>query len=110
MILQNEIRILHLLPHDGDSDAPIKCNLRVASLDHNPEYEALSYVWGNKGSLVDIQVSDRTVGVTKNLYSALQRLRLTDKTRPLWVDQLCINQWDMEEKEQQVRLMRRIYT
>ena len=110
MILQNEIRIIHLLPHSGDSGAPLKCELRVASLEDKPEYEALSYVWGDKDNLIDIQVSDLQVGVTENLYSALRRLRRADEPRPLWVDQLCINQWDTKEKEQQVRLMRHIYT
>jgi hypothetical protein len=110
MVLQNEIRILHILPHNGDSEAPIKCDIQVASLEDKPEYEALSYVWGDKLALVEIEVSDSKVGVTKNLYAALRRLRLANEARRLWVDQLCINQWDMKEKEQQVRLMRHIYS
>lgn len=110
MILQNEIRILYLLPHNGDVNTPIKCHLKVSSLKHDPQYEALSYVWGNQDSLLDIDVAGRKMAVTKNLHAALQRLRLENHTRPLWIDQLCISQWDTKEKEQQVRLMRQIYT
>jgi hypothetical protein len=31
-------------------------------------------------------------------------------TRLLWSDQLCINQYDLEERSKQVALMRRIYS
>lgn len=110
MILEDEIRILILLPHHGHSAAPIKCHLQVSSLEESPGYEALSYVWGDQNSLVDIEVESQKVGITKNLHAALFRLRVEGKKRRLWIDQLCINQWDTREKEQQVRLMRRIYS
>ncbi|KAH6997219.1 heterokaryon incompatibility protein-domain-containing protein [Ilyonectria destructans] len=110
MVSQNEIRILYLFPHNGDKDALLKSDVKVTSLETDPEYEAVSYVWGSTDSLIDIEVSGSKVGVTKNLHSFLQRLRLADKTRALWIDQLCINQWDTKEKAQQVRQMRQIYT
>ncbi|KAF7550394.1 hypothetical protein G7Z17_g5733 [Cylindrodendrum hubeiense] len=110
MVLQNEIRILYLFPHNGDNNALLKGDLKVAALEADPEYEAVSYVWGSSDSLVDIEVSGNKVGVTKNLDSFLRRLRLADKTRALWIDQLCINQWDNKEKAQQVRQMRQIYS
>lgn len=40
-----EMRVLPLLP--GDWSAGIQCALNVAALDGNPEYEAISYVWGH---------------------------------------------------------------
>ncbi|KAH7134683.1 heterokaryon incompatibility protein-domain-containing protein [Dactylonectria estremocensis] len=110
MISHNEIRILYLLPHNGDNESLLKGDLKVVALEKDPEYDAISYVWGNSESLIDVEISGHTVGVTKNLHSLLQRLRLADRTRPLWIDQLCINQWDLKEKAQQVRLMRQIYS
>ncbi|KPM38419.1 hypothetical protein AK830_g8125 [Neonectria ditissima] len=110
MVSRNEIRILHLSPHNGDSSAPLKADLRVAALEDNPDYEAVSYVWGSRDVLVDMEVSGRSVGVTKNLDAFLRRLRLPDQARALWIDQLCINQWDLKEKAQQVRQMRHIYS
>ena len=47
--------------------------------------------------------------ITPNLHAALRRLRYADRKRTLWIDQLCINQWDINEKASQVSLMRDIY-
>jgi hypothetical protein len=47
--------------------------------------------------------------VTINLYGALRRLRATAETRIVWIDALCINQEDLDERSQQVNLMGAIY-
>lgn len=111
MLSHDEIRILHLLPPpEGDVQAPIRCDISVVKLSEAPEYEALSYVWGGYALTEKIEVSGRQASITKNLYQALRQLRLPAQTRNLWVDQLCIEQWDLDEKVQQVRHMRKIYT
>jgi hypothetical protein len=104
----DQIRVLDILP--GDKDSLIRCDRRVVSLSAGPRYEALSYVWGNLTDLVDIELSGRVFGVTRNLYIALCRLRLLSNVRTVWIDQLCIEQNDYEEKSTQVRLMRQIYS
>jgi hypothetical protein len=104
---KREIRILNLSP--GVRQDIVICDLRIVDLDEKPEYEALSYVWGETKDGKNIVVSGHPVVVTSNLYDALVRLRLPTKKRTLWVDQLCINQWDINEKATQVALMRDIY-
>jgi hypothetical protein len=104
---KREIRILNLSP--GVRQDVVICDLRVVDLDEKPEYEALSYVWGETKDGKNIVVSGHPVVITSNLYDALVRLRLPTKKRTLWVDQLCINQWDIDEKATQVALMRDIY-
>lgn len=47
--------------------------------------------------------------MTKNLYAALLQLRDPFFERVLWVDAICINQSDEEEKAQQVTSMTRIF-
>jgi len=99
---------LDLLP--GYPDETIECHVRNISVDGNAQYEALSYVWGDAIEKRSLQVSGSPVNISPNLHDALRRLRYPNQIRTLWVDQICINQWDMEEKVSQVALMREIYS
>ncbi|KAH6674395.1 heterokaryon incompatibility protein-domain-containing protein, partial [Halenospora varia] len=45
----------------------------------------------------------------ENLEAALRRLRLSGKQRTIWIDAVCINQNDIQERQDQVSLMRQIY-
>lgn len=111
MLPDNHIRILDLLPASRDDfKAPIKCVTRTLALSDEPVYEALSYRWGNDRNRRWITVGDQLVSVTGNLHAALRRLRLQDKKRALWIDQICINQEDTDEKASQIRLMGQIYS
>jgi hypothetical protein len=47
--------------------------------------------------------------ITDNLCAALRALRLPDRDRFLWIDAICINQYDGVEKGSQVQMMRDIY-
>ena len=102
-----EIRLLDLLP--GERDDPIRCATRVVSLDQHPDFETVSYVWGDRKGERAIKVSGQSISITSNLYAGLLRLRQAKEKRTLWIDQICINQWDLEEKAAQVALMRDIY-
>lgn len=73
-------------------------------------YEALSYAWGEAAFPNHIELNrSNTVPITKSLYTALQYLRFTESTRSLWIDALCINQNDVEERSAQVAMMVSIY-
>jgi hypothetical protein len=47
---RNEIRTITLKP--GKWDDEIHCTLQVVSLNDNPEYSTLSYVWGDPSNLI----------------------------------------------------------
>jgi Heterokaryon incompatibility protein (HET) len=105
----NEIRLLKI-ERSLRSKAPILCHLQVVSLDDAslPEYAALSYCWGDGSADKPIDCDGATIWITEDLLDALRSLRkLTRKY--LWIDQVCINQADLEERGSQVQLMRRIY-
>ncbi|KAI1180331.1 heterokaryon incompatibility protein-domain-containing protein [Nemania sp. FL0916] len=78
------------------------------------EYEALSWCWGLEPAdyAVKIEENGKTykLRVRKELALALKYLRLPEKTRTLWIDAICINQDDPEERNHQVQMMSRVYT
>ncbi|KAK7183477.1 hypothetical protein DPSP01_008515 [Paraphaeosphaeria sporulosa] len=100
-------RVLELQP--GHTSSPVQCNLLNAALDDAPNYEALSYCWGDPKDTQTITCDGRSFPVTRNLHEALVGLRRRSGKRTLWVDALCINQRDYAERNQQLRLMGQIY-
>ncbi|KAF2173960.1 hypothetical protein M409DRAFT_16229 [Zasmidium cellare ATCC 36951] len=74
-----------------------------------PPFEALSYVWGDTTEQCVISVNAKPFCITMNLAAALYRMRSPDGPRVLWVDAICINQQDNNEKSRQVSLMENIY-
>lgn len=107
------IRLLRLLPSTGKTD-PIQCEIFDTILDEATAlpYEALSYVWGNTQDGRVIEVGQSTLRIGRNLFEALQALRASSPTasRTIWVDAICINQADVTERAQQVRIMWKIYS
>ncbi|KAM7196347.1 Heterokaryon incompatibility protein (HET) domain containing protein [Rhypophila sp. PSN 637] len=103
-----QIRLLKLQP--GTDDSPIHFTLVTANLHENPEYEAISYCWGDPSNPKTVYCDGKTIQVTRSLYTALRRLRKSDQVCTLWADAVCINQKDYVEKGQQVNLMTRIYS
>jgi hypothetical protein len=102
---EGEIRLLKVKP--GNPSEPVQCELQAYSIDM--EYFALSYVWGELTQPLKIQCSGHSISITRNLHGALLKLRKNLNT-PLWVDSICINQSDNDEKTVQVRRMGDIYS
>lgn len=102
------IRVVEIAP-SPDPDAPIECTLLLRRLSEDePEYEALSYTWGDAADRMPITVtgaSCASIIVTKNCFNALRNLRTPDKARTMWIDAICINQDDLSERSAQVRMM-----
>jgi hypothetical protein len=102
------IRVLDLSPGKGDDE--LKGTLRVVSLDLSPKFEAVSYTWGKSyGGRKIVVNKDSKLDITDNLHKALLRFRNSLGTRTLWVDALCINQNDIDERSTQVAFMGSIY-
>lgn len=76
------------------------------------DYFALSYNRGDSARTETIILNGEPFQVTKNLYTALDKIRTIEifNTRyMLWVDAICINQEDLQERNLQVQRMRHIY-
>lgn len=111
---KKQFRLLRILPNAGQ----VSCELRIASIDDSEEkWKALSYRWGTEQATHEIHINDRPFLVRPNLYTYLkQRAESISKTeyddpssRWLFVDAICINQSNAQEKGTQVRLMSKIY-
>jgi hypothetical protein len=73
------------------------------------KYTALSYAWGDPDDQVTILVNDVKVPVRQNLYRALSELRRRRTEAWLWVDAICIDQANDDEKSWEVDRMRNIF-
>lgn len=125
-----EIRLLHILPPCSrqmtietlsgqleEDDETVHCTMTRASLSTSdqplPAFNALSYVWGKRSEVTNIVINSKPVAVTCNLESALRHLRDWHAGEtgglPIWVDAVCINQDDVDERSEQVGMMGTIY-
>ncbi|KAL8904699.1 MAG: hypothetical protein Q9207_003092 [Kuettlingeria erythrocarpa] len=76
-------------------------------LDEAPAYKALSYTWGPPSTAPCLENLEG-YRMTPNLTACLSEL--VDRLPGLWwIDALCINQDDPDEKSHQVKMMRSIY-
>lgn len=93
----------------------MKFSLETYGVNNRPAFVTLSYCWGDLSSPSNITVNDQPFVVSRNLADALQhawpylRSQATDANHLLWIDQICINQNDDEERADQVGLMRDLY-
>ncbi|KAJ3549234.1 hypothetical protein NM208_g611 [Fusarium decemcellulare] len=120
---EQDIRLLHVEP--GAFDAPIKGYFSRASLEDietgSLKFHALSYCWGDpfdredislvaSEDLVDDAEAREPFSVGRTVAQVLRRLRSTNEPLIIWIDAVCINQADLEERAHQVTLMSRIYS
>jgi len=75
----------------------------------NP-FTAISWVWGDSTRQHELRLEEgRYILINDNLAEALDYLWERYATNIVWIDQVCINQADIGERNHQVRLMRSIY-
>lgn len=132
----DEIRLLVLHPARSFED-DIIIHLQVVKRSDDQHYEAVSYAWGDTVATVPLFIyneqhatshlhgqnamtrlyryqflteqAQSTLAVRVNVALMLRYLRYPWLPRYLWIDQLCINQEDKDEKSQQVNQMGEIY-
>ncbi|PVH79129.1 heterokaryon incompatibility, partial [Cadophora sp. DSE1049] len=94
------------------SKLPLSGTLRIVSLQDCPRFMTLSYVWGEYSTPRDaIHCNEGTViTITTNCRDALIALRKRYGKLTIWVDAICINQQDIQERSKQISLMEEIYS
>jgi hypothetical protein len=104
----SQIRLLR--PTPCPVTAELSYSLEVFDLDDAPPYLAVSYTWGPELPLDRINIDGYEVLVRKHCAYALRQLHRHAPGERIWIDSVCINQNDIEEKAQQVFHMAEIYT
>ena len=104
----------------------IRCHLRVAHLDENPDFDAISYSWrkdtaagfiGARLFVIDakryprfkaihgrgcaIMCDNQLLRIQENLYDFLLHLRRRKSGRSLWIDAICIDQGTYDDKDKE---------
>lgn len=81
-------------------------------LPQSPPYRALSYTWGSLEGSHLIMVNDRSFHVSGNLHSFLDILRIEQAGQEsgwYFIDQICIDQGNVSERNHQVQNMGSIF-
>ncbi|CAL8574427.1 hypothetical protein XPA_000387 [Xanthoria parietina] len=108
-------RLMNLMPGSFDDDIDVSLETLDLANDDGREYEALSYAWGSKDNPLEIYITDPSTNikaclpVTRDLALALRYLRLPQLSRMLWIDAICIDQENLEERGHQVKKMGDVY-
>ncbi|KAH8895238.1 HET-domain-containing protein, partial [Thozetella sp. PMI_491] len=111
------IRLLYLLPA-GDRDDSLRAILTAVRHDQVPDlvdYEPVSYTWGLEAPTSALYLSDPKKDrffhfpIRPNLEKMLRVFREEGNLPFLWIDAICINQMDNEEKGFQVQTMDHVY-
>lgn len=106
---QDDLRLLEPIGISSD-----RLSFRVITVPREQagSYTAVSYTWGSDDATKTIFLDGKPFSVRPNLWACLFHLATHDadsKPRRLWVDAICINQTDNDEKNNQVWHMDRTY-
>lgn len=131
LVAADAVRVLVVHPADSLND-PLRCSIiqythsagRSSDNDCNDRhYSAVSYTWGSGLLSHQLLIVEPLVSgtisapsgyyclkVTANVDSLVRHLRRAHKAVHLWIDAVCLNQKDEEEKVQQIPKMGDIYS
>lgn len=107
---RDEIRLLKIV-WSGLTWYSAEYSIIHVRVDDAPKYIAVSYVWGDPTDLDELYIGphDEVLPVTSSCRSILERITVRNKKCYVWIDAVCINQNDLRERWQQVRMMGDIY-
>ncbi|MCJ1279346.1 hypothetical protein MMC21_007170 [Puttea exsequens] len=114
----NGFRLLKIFPPESrdqeesinNSNFPCTAKLLEYTLDSEIEYECLSYTWGAPSLNERIILDCKCLPITTNLSLAIEGSQKATKKSLIWIDAICINQEDPEEKAQQIQEMGTIFS
>lgn len=117
-VLLNSARQIRLiLVHPGAFDDALNCSLIHSDLvsAKRTGFEATSYCWGDSTTQARINLEytgkSSEFGISRSIEDILRSLRRSDgQVRTIWIDAICIDQSNDQERAQQVALMSEVYS
>jgi hypothetical protein len=107
---KDQIRLVMLIPSE-DTKSPAQYVIRLFDVYNAPPFCALSYTWGQPTPTSVILIDGQPLTIRENLYKFLEVFRgQGGKQEHLWIDQICIDQSNILERNHQVQFMNRIYS
>jgi len=86
-------------------DDVLKISLHEGFHSHDVEYTAISYAWDDEPLSVRIRCNGQQSMVTPSIWLLIGGILIEQKQSYYWVDQVCVDQVDVSDKERQVPLM-----
>ncbi|KAI1324681.1 heterokaryon incompatibility protein-domain-containing protein [Xylariaceae sp. FL0255] len=107
-LLPGYIRLLFIDPPND------RCTFEIHKLSEAPPYACISYAWGtaeenSPENARELIVDGNAHRVSQNAYDILKRVIDWGDPERLWLDAMCINQDDVNERNAQVSIMGDIY-
>ncbi|OAL46896.1 HET-domain-containing protein, partial [Pyrenochaeta sp. DS3sAY3a] len=111
---KNQVRLVKFGKSRDQGFSQPWCDISTFDLGSAPPYYALSYTWGPQHPAHTILVNNGHKTIGNNLFKFCQEIFRDgfslNKAIYFWIDQLCINQADILERNHQVKLMGTIYS
>ncbi|KAL2682857.1 hypothetical protein Neosp_007315 [[Neocosmospora] mangrovei] len=114
---RDEFRLICLTAEEKDLPADVvHLSLETYNDGNFPDYEAVSYTWGGEDGddtlRHPVYIGDHwdILLQTRNCCAMLRYLRPSRGIRMVWVDAICINQEDMQERGDQIAKMGQLFT
>lgn len=96
------------LPQDPLSGVFVNEALNFTA-DQKPYWTAVSYAWEGQTPSETLLIDDHYLPITSNVAQIVRDLREPNQQIVVWIDAVCINQNDAEEKVSQLKVMREIF-
>lgn len=103
------IRLLEVLGIDDSDKVSVRCKLTAWPVESAPSYHAISYTWGDPALTTAVIINDQRLEVRQNCEYVLKQAHWHGGSQHYWIDAICIDQSNLEEKGNQVGMMGSIY-
>ncbi|TGO35734.1 hypothetical protein BHYA_0148g00080 [Botrytis hyacinthi] len=105
-----KFRLLHLKSGTGNQQLCATIHVEHIDVAATSGYICLSYVWGTEISTEHIKVDENEISIHAGLLPSLRHIRKPHHTLVLWIDALCVDQNDPDEKASQRANLGEIYS